>query len=62
MRNWLDMLNDEELEAMKPYGLQFIQEQFYLPHTITSVPFPTDAYVREKRKGVRRREKASFSI
>ena len=51
MRNWLDMLNEEELEAMKPYGLQFIQEQFYLPHTITSVPFPTDAYVeREKER------------
>lgn len=56
------MLNEEELEAMKPYGLQFIQEQFYLPYTITSVPFPTDAYVREKRRGVRRREKASSSI
>lgn len=56
------MLNEEELEAMKPYGLQFIQEQLYLPHTITSVPFPTDAYVEREKRGVRNREKASFSI
>lgn len=48
MENWLDMLNEEELEAMKPYGLRFIQEQFYVPHTITSVPFPTDAYVERR--------------
>ena len=41
----MNMLSDEELERMKPYGLQSIQEQFYLPQKVTSVPFPTDAYV-----------------
>lgn len=51
MENWLDMLNDEELEAMKPFGLQFIQEQFFVPQTVTSVPFPTDAYVGKRGSG-----------
>lgn len=53
MTNWLNMLNEEELEAMKPYGVQFIQEQFYVPQTVTSVPFPTDAYVETERRSER---------
>ena len=41
----MNMLSDEELEEMRPYGEAFIQEQDYIPQTIKSVPFPTDAYV-----------------
>ena len=36
---------DEELERMKPYGEAFIQEQLYMPQSITNFPFPTNAYV-----------------
>lgn len=44
-KQWMNMLSDEELEEMRPYGEAFIQEQDYIPQTIKSVPFPTDAYV-----------------
>lgn len=45
-KQWLNMLSDEELEEMKPYGEAFIREQDYIPQSVRSVPFPTDAYVR----------------
>lgn len=45
MRNFLNSLSDEELERMKPYGEAFIQEQLYMPQSITNFPFPTNAYV-----------------
>ena len=43
-KQWLNMLSDEELEEMKPYGEAFIREQDYMPQSVKSVPFPTDAY------------------
>ena len=39
------MLTDEEMEEMKPYGEAFISEQLFVPQRMTSVPFPTEAYV-----------------
>lgn len=39
------MLTDEEVEEMKPYGEAFISEQLFVPQRMTSVPFPTEAYV-----------------
>ena len=47
MRSFLNGLSDEELERMKPYGEAFIQEQLYMPQTITNAPFPTNAYVSQ---------------
>ena len=41
----MDMLTDEEVEEMKPYGEAFISEQLFVPQRMTSVPFPTEAYV-----------------
>lgn len=43
------MLSDEELEEMKPYGEAFIREQDYMPQSVKSVPFPTDAYVSDHK-------------
>lgn len=45
MSDWLNMLNDEQLEEMKPYGKAFIREQLFVPQKYTNVPFPTEAYV-----------------
>ena len=47
MKNFLRLLPDDELERMKPYGEAFIQEQLYMPQTITNAPFPTNAYVSQ---------------
>ena len=46
-KQWLNMLSDEELEEMRPYGEAFIREQDYVPQSVKSVPFPTDAYVSD---------------
>ena len=48
-KQWLNMLSDEELEEMKPYGEAFIREQDYMPQSVKSVPFPTDAYVSDHK-------------
>ena len=45
LSDWLNMLNDEQLEEMKPYGKAFIREQLFVPQKYTNVPFPTEAYV-----------------
>lgn len=45
------MLSDEELERIKPYGEAFIQEQLYMPQSMSSFPFPTEAYVSVEAGG-----------
>lgn len=47
---------------MKPYGEAFIQEQLYMPQSIRSYPFPTDAYVGDMKRVLLCRERVSFSI